>query len=311
MSMQVSFQPTNEASYVDWITGRRLHEMLFGTLMVFGAIRENRAELAQLRARLLDNPRNSIINIPTIDGLDLEAVLMRAEIQPAKGIIVFTTGLGGCYEKTAQDNDLAKDLVEFFKSHVGNDLDILVINQRGVCQSEGIPTFRGWEKDVYSVLKYVQAQGYKRIMHYGHSMGGWTSRNAIRTCKKEARNCKIVEVSDRSFGDFAQAAKHYCGAGILGNAAYYFTSYCKWQGNVEPKNLNDSRAFVIWAPDDNFVKKPASLYKSLENNRSFIRAARNEERVFRLPGNVIPHVRAFTPREKSELGPRLRKFMGL
>jgi hypothetical protein len=230
---------------------------------------------------------------------------MRAKKQPAKGVIFYVFGLGGTYEKTAKVSDLACDFIKFFRSYIGHDLDILVINPRGVGLSTGRATFSGWERDVYTGLKELQRLGYERILLYGHSMGAWVSRGAVRAIRRENRQLSkmIVEVSDRSFANLAITAYHYMGAYHLGNVAYYFATYAKWNANLAPQDPEDAKIFVIWSSSDECIPEQAALVRQIAK-----KSLLNEMQIYCLKGTQ-PHRRPFTSVEKRLLGPRLRSYL--
>ena len=218
-------------------------------------------------------------------------------------------GSGSSYESIANHDDIASKYVDFFKSHVGNDIDILMINSRGIGESSGTPSYEGWVKDIFNGLNELTQRGYdlKNTLLYGYSIGAWISADAAHGFCKDLEE-KVAIVSDRSFSNFADVAYHYLGGGIKCYAAYVLATCGKWNANVEKNWLAvSSKSLVVYADEDMVVLPAASLFKSLQKKGLFD----TPERHFILKGGKYAHSRPFTTDEKKDLGPRLRKLMSL
>src|SRR5262249_44723853 len=138
-------------------------------------------KMTEQRTQLFSDNRIERVSVPGQNGITLDGALFKSE-QPAKGVIFFVLGSGGYYEKIADQNDLAHELVNFFKSHVGKDVDILVVNPRGIGESKGTPSYEGWVSDMHAGIKYLLDKGCdaKNLLVYGHSFGGWIAVDAVK-----------------------------------------------------------------------------------------------------------------------------------
>ena len=292
---------------IDWATGR---DYLEGKLsfLVNGAVSEDSNKMSGLRTTLFADQSIQRVSVPTKDGLTLDGALFKSE-KPAKGAIFFIMGSGGYYEKIADTTDGAVNFIHFFKNHVGNDIDILVVNPRGVGESKGAPSYQGWVSDMRDGIQFLLDKNHnpQNILVYGHSFGGWIGADAVKHFKDQNKAMPIA--SDRAFSNFADEVFDYVGGGAKGYAAYTLATYAKWNANIEKSWHSLDKSLVIHSPDDQTVKPAASLFEGLKKKGHFKNDSDNRHFEFR-GGNDV-HKRAFTEQEKAQLGPRLRQMMQL
>ena len=318
MATNVNFSNQSILSYyctpsvgntIDWMTGRDyLENKLSG--LVNNAVSEDPQKLLDLRKQLFNNKRIEQVSIPSKDGLTtLDGALFKSE-KPAKGAIFLILGSGGCYEKIADENDLASSFVNFFQSDVGNDIDILVVNPRGIGESKGAPSYQKWVSDMHDGVKYLLDKGYsaEHVLVYGHSFGGWIGVDAVKNFNDQKKEISVA--SDRAFSNFANEVFYYLGGGIKGYAAYALATYAKWNANTEQswQSLID-KSLIIYSPDDHTIPPAASLFAGLQKKGYFKQDSDTHYFIFR-GGNEV-HKRSFTQEEKAQLAPTLRQMMNL
>ncbi len=292
----------------DWMTGRDHLESKLSNL-VNSSVSEDPKKMSEQRTELFRNPNIQRVSVPSKDGMTLDGALFKSE-EPAKGAIFLVSGSGGYYEKVAEQSDLLSHFVQFFKSHVGNDIDILIINPRGVGESKGAPSYRGWVSDMHDGVKYLLDKGYdrKHVLVYGHSFGGWISVDAVKNFNDQ--QIQIPIATDRVFSNYADEVYYYLGGGAKGYAAYSLATYAKWNANVEKSWESIDKKVVIYSPDDTTVPTAASLFEGLRKKGHF-KNQDTDNGCFIIRGGKEVHKRPFTEEEKTQLGPRLRQMMQL
>jgi acetyl esterase/lipase len=318
MSTGVNFSNQSLLSYycspsvgniVDWATGRDYLETNLASL-VNGAVAADPQEMSRLREKLFNNQHVKRVKVPSQNGLTLDGVLFKSE-QPTKGVIFFALGSGGYYEKIADPQDPASRFVDFFRSSVGKDIDVLAVNYGRVGESRGTPSYEEWVLDIRAGIQYLLNAGYdsQHLLVYGHSLGAWLAVDAVKDLSDNG--VKIPIASDRSFSNLSDEIFHYFGGKAKGYSAYACATYAKWNANIEKNWESLDKSLVIYSPSDCTVPYVASLFGGLQSKGYFKNPASDDEGCFVFRGGTDVHTRAFTEEEKLLLGPRLRKMMSL
>jgi len=288
---------------MDKIMGR---DFLASALCSFvnNAVLEDTSTLKLFRFELFENKKNEKITINLGNGVVLEGIRMGSEL-PAKGAIFFALGSGGCYEKIAYQNDPTSQLVNFFKSYVGKDIEIFVVNPRGIGNSMGEPSYQAWVTDMFhGISEVLKHHRRENVLVYGHSVGAWLAVDAVKAFKD------LPFVADSTFANFANVAYHNCGGGVKGTAAYALATFAKWNADVTRSYESIfKRSMLVFSHEDRMVPKEVSLFTSLVYEGAF--AVHEDSPNYTYVLNKGSQVHTRTENEKRELGDRLRKMMKL
>jgi hypothetical protein len=196
-----------------------------------------------------------IVQWKTPDGETLEGAFFKGASGAKKGI-VHAPG------NNASFGTAAPHFVKFVRSHVG-DVDILLLNYRGVGNSTGLSSPQGLALDVYSAGEYLHKEKKidpSKILFYGHSLGGYAVVKGGAIFQEQHKDAKVSAVSDRSFSDLADAANH-----IAGSLFWLLAYLLQWQ--LDAKGAWETlkgRKLIVYHKDDNAIPYPVSFYNGMQ-----------------------------------------------
>lgn len=253
--------------------------------------------LVPLRSKLSDPDgqyRAEIVQMQAPDEVVIEGAFFS---NSSKNAILFALGAGGCYESIANPEDAAHDFVKFFQQGLDANLNILVINTRGIGRSTGTASIQGAALDYYTAWNYLESKGL-HVLPWGHSLG---FRYIVVTAawkQKEYPDEKISIVSDRSFDDIANLAKESKGGGFMGTAAGLLTQHAGWGGNIEECwNSLKGKKLIMVAPNDPIIPyAKASFFQ-----RTLAKPTDNHPTVILLNGTERAHTRIYNEEEKQKI----------
>ncbi len=281
------------------VTGsNKLHDIL--APMINSALEKDpnkTAELNQLRQQLVNSEyKGELVKMKAGDGTLLEGVFFPGTSNRA---ILFALGAGGRYEAVANPQDAAHDFVQFFREHLGNS-NILVINTRGIENSEGAPSVQGCALDYYTAWNYLESKNLN-VVPWGHSLGYRYVVKAASWKQQENGDKKVGIVCDRGIDDIATEAKEMMGGGAAGTGAKWAMQYAGWSGSAqEDWNSLKGRKLVLYAPEDTTVPYAASFYKKVDTT-----PVDPNTTVIKLLGKENPHKRIYTKEEGAQIAKTL------
>jgi len=250
-------------------------------------------ELDRLRSQLF-NPQGEFaaepVTLRAADGAFIKGAFFPGSSDRA---ILFALGAYGRYEAVANPEDAAYHFVNFFRTRLGDGMNVLVINTRGIDNDMHSPSIRGCSLDYHAAWSFLESKGLK-VLPWGHSLGGRYVVEAAAWKQQEHPTKKICLVSDRSFDDIGNEAKQAFGGGVKGNAVGALMRYSGWSGNVlgSWQRLQGSKLLIV-APEDKTVPyRTASLYKRLRVHLG------EETTVVKLRGTDNPHTRIYNNEEE-------------
>lgn len=222
---------------------------------------------------------------------------------------MFAVGAGGSYEAIANPKDAAHQFVKFFREKLGKEVNLLVINTRGIGDSGGAPSLHGAALDYYTAWNFLESKGIDTVLPWGHSLG---FRYIVQAAswKQEETLQKINIVSDRSFDDIGKEAGQLMGAGIKGKIVDGVMQYAGWGGSAQEYwNKLQGKKIILVCRDDTVVPYSASFYKRIQANSV---AAKGNTTVIKLKaGEDDSHTRIYTHVEMKAIielvGPILAK----
>jgi hypothetical protein len=168
---------------------------------------------AKARADLFANkeghaPRQCTITTP--DGAALSGIYFPGT---QKKVILLAIGLTAMYEECIIDFVYDK-FITFFKKEC-EDLNVLIVNTRGIGLSEGATSPSSMQVDVFSAYQFlIQRQGFdpEDVLVYGHSLGGCYGLQGAALIQQEYPNKRISAIVDRSFLSLSTLVKERSGA---------------------------------------------------------------------------------------------------
>ena len=277
----------------------KLHEFL--APMINPALAKDpnkKEELDQLRQQLVSSEyKGELVKMKAGDGTLLEGVFFPGTSDRA---ILFALGSGGRYEAVANPQNAAHDFVKFFRENLGNS-NILVINTRGIENSEGAPSMQGCALDYYTAWNYLESKNLK-VVPWGHSLGYRYVVKAASWKQQENLDKKVSIVSDRGIDDIATEANAMQGGGVVGAAAGLAMGYAGWSGSSQEEwNSLKGKKLVLYAPDDKTVPYDASLFKK-------VNASDPNTTVIKLLGKDNAHKRIYTQEEGDQIATALNRM---
>lgn len=270
---------------------------------------ETQKKLHDLRTKLFD-PKSQYkaekVQMYAPDETYIEGALFPAD---SKKAILFAMGSGGFYESIANPADAAHHFVKFFRTSFGEDINVLVINPRGVGASDGTASIQDSALDYYTAWNFLEARGIKTVIPWGHSLG---FRYIVQSAawKQEETSAKISIVSDRSFDDIGREAGELMGAGVKGAVVNGILQYAGWGGKAQDCwNKLNGKKLIIVAPEDNMVPYGASFYKTIQQH---LPSSDGTSSVIKLRGaEDAPHTRIYSSEESTAIIREVRTLLGM
>lgn len=228
-------------------------------LLVPGSIHVEATHLAFMGMDVITSYDGEKLKLCTPDGALLDAVFFQGETEPAKAII-FACGNGMQWETSGQR--LAQ-LKEF-------GVSILMINPRGVGESQGIRSCEGYALDTYTGYEYLHRHlniDLENILLVGHSMGAAYGSCGAALIQEKYPDKKISMMHDRSFGYLttevgALANSICCCLGSIAQCLLY--PFCIEINSVDAFEKLKGQKCVIYSQNDRIIPyKEASLHSHL------------------------------------------------
>lgn len=188
----------------------------------FGLLYESH-HLDACRNRLKENGGEEVA-IRTPDGKTLNCMLFRGT-NPGHSGIVKAFGNGGYYETRGQN------YLDFVRTHVGSEVDVLMVNYRGCAKSEGRTSPLGLALDTYSAAEYLtHCEGLhpNKILFHGHSLGGYAAPAGAALFQKQHPDTAVSVLCDRTMKSLSYAARH-----ISGPFSAWLVSFLNWELNAQ------------------------------------------------------------------------------
>ncbi|MBS0653484.1 MAG: hypothetical protein JSR39_08175 [Verrucomicrobia bacterium] len=257
------------------------------------------------------------IPLKTPDGCSIDNMLFRGNEKKA---VIYCTGRGGFFESKANF-----EYIYDITKRVG-DINLFLLNPRGVGDSEGTPSPRGMALDVYSTFKYlVEKEGFSPddIVIYGYSLGGGYGALGAELVQKEFPDAKINFLSERSFCNLEEQVKHMVLqklasypriAKILSDIAVCLLHSCKWPIDSERaiKTLKGN-VCIVYNKIDDTIPFVSSLYRRMKQSAQEGQLEKPIRCVKLLPiegsPSSTPHARQLTPWEKYEVANELKRML--
>ncbi len=139
----------------------------------------------------MENSKTQSVDLSAADGTVIQIVKMKNDKKNDKAILIFHG-----------NNDLATNKINDINPNLG--WDIFAVEFRGFGKNQGTPSEEGFLEDAKTALGYLQHQGYKKIVYYGHSLGTGT---AVDLCRVYKPTALILDAPFTSLAD--TAAEHY------------------------------------------------------------------------------------------------------
>lgn len=231
---------------------------------------ETEKQFCLLRYELLKkegNYQGQSVQFKAPDGVLLDGMLFPCS-NPSKNAILFALGEAERYESVANSQSAAHHFVSFFRESF-KDSTILIINTRGIGDSEGKASFQGSSLDYYAAWSFLENQGYEEIIAWGHSLGGCYLLPAAFWKQSENPKAAIDLVSDRSFDNIElvaeeSLAKEFKIVRMMAKMLIYHSGWGK-AAQKEWKALKGKK-LILHVKTDPVVKKSASLYQRMQSS---------------------------------------------
>lgn len=276
--------------------------------------RVNRREMKKF---LQTHHEGETIPLKTPDGCKIDNMLFRGSEKKA---VIYCTGRGGFFESKANF-----EYIYDITKRVG-DINLFLLNPRGVGDSEGTPTPEGMALDVYSTFKYlVEKEGFSPddIVIYGYSLGSGYGSLGAELVQKEYPDSEINFLSERSFCNLEEQVKHMVLqklvsyprlASILSRLAVHLLHCCKWPINTEGAiSALKGNVCIVYNKIDDTIPFVSSLYKRMKKRAQEGQLEKPIRcvKLLPIPGSKesSPHARQLTPWEKYEVANELKRML--
>lgn len=276
--------------------------------------RVNRREMKKF---LKTHHDGETIPLQTPDGCKIDNMLFRGSEKKA---VIYCTGRGGFFESKANF-----DYIYDITKRVG-DINLFLLNPRGVGDSEGTPTPQGMALDVYSTFKYlVEKEGFSPddIVIYGYSLGSGYGSLGAELVQKEYPDSEINFLSERSFCNLEEQVKHMVLqkfasypriAAALSRFAVHLLHCCKWPINTEGAvSTLKGKVCIVYNKIDDTIPFVSSLYKRMKTRGQEGQLEKPIRciKLLPIPGSKesSPHARQLTPWEKYEVANELKRML--
>jgi len=253
-----------------------------------------------------------IVQFKTPDEETLKAAYFKGSSHSKKGIIHAPGNSANLASPSPRETIYAEKFLKFARKNVGN-VDVLVLNYRGVGHSTGSSSPQGLALDTYSAGEYLhRRKGIEpsKVLFYGHSLGGYAAVKGGAFFQKEHATAKVSIVSDRSFSDLANIVHQLFGV-VVGALVYLL----RWQLDAKADwHEFKGRKIIIYDKTDQVIPHVASFYKGMQTydtNYQLPPMKKNDtiELVSKGSDAYDPHNRPLNSVEASKLGREIRSAL--
>ncbi|MBS3904398.1 MAG: hypothetical protein KGZ39_03640 [Simkania sp.] len=235
----------------------------------------------------------------TPDNERLEAMLFKGSSSNRRAI-VYSPGNNADLEL------VSKNFLQFVRQNVGN-VDVLILNHRGVGNSTGYSSPKGLALDTYAAGEYLhktRSADPSGIVFYGHSLGGYAALKGALLFQQHHPLAKVSAVNDRSFGSLSDAA-----AKIIGFMAGWLIHLCQWQLDARDSlDVLKGRKLVIYDKADRNIPFHASFFQAIRNLSSS-KMTYPIELISKGVDALDPHCRNFNASEAKKIGQEIRQAL--
>ncbi len=237
----------------------------------------------------------------TPDGQTLEAMHFKGSSSSKRGI-VYALGNGEFLDYSSEG------FLQFVRKNVGN-VDVLVLNNRGVGKSTGSSSPTGLALDTYSAGEYLRKQrgiNPSHVLFDGHSLGGYSALKGAWLFQKQHDQAKVSILSDRSFSTLSDAA-----AKIANFIIGLIVTLLHWELDARD-TLEDLKGqkIVTYDKRDQVIPYNASFHNAIKDLPS-AKSITPIEMVSKGPAAWDPHNRGYTPEEARRIGREMRRALSL
>lgn len=256
---------------------------------------------SNLRSQLV-NPQGKykaeLLHFKAADGTLLEGILIPSST-PSNKVILFAPAEGGRYESIVDVQQATHHFITFFQEAF-TDRAIFVMNTRGVGNSTGYGSLEGSTLDYYGAWSFLEREGFKEILPWGHSLGAKYLLSAAAWKQKENPKQKINFIADRSFDNITLAIEHQMNPKIIGLFTKTVYKYALWGGDTQKewKSLKGKK-LILHVATDEIIKPPISLYERSRSN--LIPDLGISYELTLNPEMKDPHARAYSTEEQKTL----------
>ncbi len=274
--------------------------------------KKNRKQIKQFLATY---HQGEAIPLKTPDGCFIDNMLFRGREKKA---VIYCAGRGGFFEAKA-------NYIYDITKRVG-DINLFLLNPRGVGESKGTPSPDGMALDVYSTFKYlVEKEGFSPddIVIYGYSLGSGYGSLGAELVQNEFPDAKINFLSERSFCTLEEQIKRMVLrklasypriAEILSQLALGLLHSSGWSIDSEHAiSKLKGNVCIVYNKIDDIIPFTSSLYKRMKQRVQEGMLTKPIRCVKLLPIKnskvSTPHKRWLTPWEKYEVTNELKRML--
>ncbi len=279
----------------------------------------NEKHRRETKEQLRNHHNGMTVPLKTADGLKIDNMLFRGEQKKA---VIYCTGRGECY-----DSKGSFEYINGITKRVG-DINLFLLNPRGVGDSEGTSSPEGFALDIYSCFKYlVEVEGISAedIVIYGYSLGGGYGALGAELIQKEFPDAKINILNERSFSSLEEEvrqifmqkfASYPLLASIVSKIFSMLLVHCEWEIDTERAASSlKGKVCVVYNKVDETIPFLSSLYsrmKQLAKENLVERPIRCVKLLTTETINAISaHARILTPWEEHEVANELKRMLNL
>jgi hypothetical protein len=246
------------------------------------------------RGLLFQDRQTEHLTLITPDEVALDGIFLRGK---SKKVIYFAPGITGTYEELALEQGMIKSYITFFKEAY-KDVNILMVNPRGIGLSQGETTPNTLKVDAYTAIKYLLSRGFGcgDILVWGHSLGGAYALQGAALVQAECADQQISVVNDRSFLRISRVAENRFGC--CGSTAKQYVETRELEIDVQDAaDTIKGRLIAIASKEDETIPYQESAFLSNVETRNITHLVP----VVLENGLPYPHTRAFSKKEVTQL----------